>query len=446
MKWLDSISKKIFRKKKTPTLPKNDDVQRRERPVEEMRFEFLSPCLLEANDLVYVASEKDEELEKELESNLKLFKGWGLLAGLHIVYLPSLMKKLQDKKVLRYRAPYLKDDEVKDITIGNDFMLQYLKNPEDRDKMKHGLIRKERFSPGRGEKDSYSVRFYPLSSEGSESLDKQLNRIIDVIKHEILSGPVFSRYNSIVFEREIEENQMRTFECRTNRQKEPEDMLGSEGEKEQLGATHFEIPYDRPELEKKRGFCPSMPSKPRVDNDYADRRFNSQMEGENTDDLMEEIRELIKKLRQRGIAESLLLQLLHPDDKPRKMVITKDYQILLPEFNNMEIKMEPLVKAVYLLFLNHPEGIVFKNLPDYRTELTQIYLRLRPNGLTERARQSIEDVTNPLSNSINEKCARIRGAFLREFDNHIARYYYIDGMRATPKIIAIPRDLVVWEK
>jgi hypothetical protein len=39
----------------------------------------------------------------------------------------------------------------------------------------------------------------------------------------------------------------------------------------------------------------------------------------------------------------------------------------------MEIKMEPLTKAVYLLFLNHPEGILFKHLPDYRQELANIY-------------------------------------------------------------------------
>ena len=53
--------------------------------------------------------------------------------------------------------------------------------------------------------------------------------------------------------------------------------------------------------------------------------------------------------------------------------------------SNMEIKMEPLVKSVYLLFLKHPEGIMFKCLPEYREELAQIYNRIRPYGLTERA-------------------------------------------------------------
>lgn len=81
------------------------------------------------------------------------------------------------------------------------------------------------------------------------------------------------------------------------------------------------------------------------------------------------------------------------------MVITKDYRILLPDYNDMEIKIEPLVKAVFLLFLKHPEGILFKHLPNYREELTGIYAKLRPLGMSEKAIQSIEDVTNPLLNS-----------------------------------------------
>ena len=107
--------------------------------------------------------------------------------------------------------------------------------------------------------------------------------------------------------------------------------------------------------------------------------------------------------------------------------------------------MEPIVKAVYLLFLNHPEGILFKHLPDYREELAQIYNKVRPLGLTARAVRSIEDVTNPLLNSINEKCARIRGAFVGQFDDHMARHYYIDGLRGEAKKISLPRDLVIWE-
>ena len=48
-------------------------------------------------------------------------------------------------------------------------------------------------------------------------------------------------------------------------------------------------------------------------------------------------------------------------------------------------------------------------------------------------------------NSINEKCARIRAAFLSQFDEYMAKSYYIDGARGEAKKIALPRNLVEWE-
>ena len=56
-----------------------------------------------------------------------------------------------------------------------------------------------------------------------------------------------------------------------------------------------------------------------------------------------------------------------------------------------------------------------------------------------------ENVTNPLLNSINEKCARIRGTFISQFDEELAQHYYIYGRRGEPKKISLPRDLVIWE-
>ena len=160
--------------------------------------------------------------------------------------------------------------------------------------------------------------------------------------------------------------------------------------------------------------------------------------------LLEEVRKKLQKLREYGMSEKEISSLMHSEQSLLKLTVSKNYRLFLGE-NHVEVHMEPLVKAVYLLFLKHPEGISFKRLPDYREELADIYRMLRPIGLTDRALRSIEDVTNPLLNSINEKCARIRGAFVGQFDNHMAKHYYIDGLRGEAKKIALPRNLVVWE-
>lgn len=182
---------------------------------------------------------------------------------------------------------------------------------------------------------------------------------------------------------------------------------------------------------------PSKDKKPTKD--FADEQFGWEI---NT--MIDEIRERVEKLEQRGVSRNILMKLLSKEIKLSHLVITKDLRIMLPDYN-MEIEMEPINKAVYLLFLKHPEGIVFKTLPDYRKELAEIYQKIKPFGLNDRTLQSIEDVTNPLLNSINEKCARIRGAFIAKFDDSLAQHYYIYGRRGEAKKVALPRDLVIWE-
>ena len=172
--------------------------------------------------------------------------------------------------------------------------------------------------------------------------------------------------------------------------------------------------------------------------------ISKELEQSECTNLLEEVKERLLRLKEHGMSEKEITSLLHTEASLLKLTISKDYRIYLGD-ERKEIHMEPLVKAVYLLFLSHPEGIIFKNLPDYRGELTKIYSEVRPWGLTNRALQSIEDVTNPLLNSINEKCSRIRAIFQAEVDAYLLDQYIITGKSGEAKKIALPRKLVVWE-
>ena len=160
--------------------------------------------------------------------------------------------------------------------------------------------------------------------------------------------------------------------------------------------------------------------------------------------LMEELRHKMQRLKEYGMSEKEILSSLHTDQQLPQLIITRNYRIFLGD-EHREVHLEPLVKSVYLLFLKHQEGIIFKDLPDYRKELALIYNKVRPWGLTDRALKSIEDVTNPMLNSINEKCARIRRTFVTMLDSSVAEQYYIKGARGKAKKITLSRELVVWE-
>lgn len=162
--------------------------------------------------------------------------------------------------------------------------------------------------------------------------------------------------------------------------------------------------------------------------------------------LIDEIKARIKALQMRGINMVVLHELLNVEIKLSRLRITKDKRIIMVDYSNREIKMTALVKAVFLLFLKHPEGIRFKELSDYYSELFRIYQSLNPRGSLEKQQNSIKEITNPFSNSINEKCARIREAFLGSFDERLSKNYFVTGERGEAKRITLDRNLVIWEE
>lgn len=161
--------------------------------------------------------------------------------------------------------------------------------------------------------------------------------------------------------------------------------------------------------------------------------------------LLSEVKEKVRKLRAYGIDDAEIYTAMNEDELFPQLIVMEDFKIVLAVEQPVEVEMEPLVKAIYLLFLSHPEGIVLKYLPDHRAELTRIYLLLRPAGMTDRVKKSIMDVTNPTLNSINEKCARIRKIFSGVLPKNVAKYYAISGKRGEAKKIDLVRANVVWK-
>ena len=182
------------------------------------------------------------------------------------------------------------------------------------------------------------------------------------------------------------------------------------------------------------------------------------------EELAERLQDIVAKLKAMGRSDLILrsiggstLEELKLETAKRtlsRLVITSDFRFLLPDFGNVEVDLQPVHKAVYLLFLNHPEGIEFKRLAEYRDELRRWYrmtARLMDN---EKIEESILHLTNPLDNAINEKCSRIKRAFMEVMDEYHAYYYIISGHSAFNakgsskmwykrlKVILLPRNLV----
>ncbi|MDR1783113.1 MAG: hypothetical protein LBR13_02470 [Dysgonamonadaceae bacterium] len=166
-------------------------------------------------------------------------------------------------------------------------------------------------------------------------------------------------------------------------------------------------------------------------------------------DVINKIRELIYDARLLGIYEGVIREIFEevmPDYGGElgglsHIAIDSDYKITLPEYGYC-VAMSTLPKALYILFLKHPEGIVLKCLPDYEAELLNIYKTISNRYNTENLEKSIEELCSPASNSANEKLSRIRAAFTKKMSDKFARYYYVSGERGKPNRISLDRMLV----
>lgn len=69
------------------------------------------------------------------------------------------------------------------------------------------------------------------------------------------------------------------------------------------------------------------------------------------DNIKREIKRLVMMLREKGASEKEIRELFGVEQRPlSRLLVTKDYRLLVGD-NRMEVKMQPLIKATYLLFL-----------------------------------------------------------------------------------------------
>ena len=165
---------------------------------------------------------------------------------------------------------------------------------------------------------------------------------------------------------------------------------------------------------------------------------------EEMQNALKEAEELIKGLLLKGCPTELILSWLNQNVKLSRLRVTRHYKIILVDYDK-EIKMGPLPKTVFLFFLRHPEGVMFSHLQDYRDELRDIYGRVCANDDPKKMEESISRLTDPFDNSICEKCAAVKKAFVMNVSDTIAKNYYINGAQGERKGISLDRNLVEWE-
>jgi hypothetical protein len=148
-----------------------------------------------------------------------------------------------------------------------------------------------------------------------------------------------------------------------------------------------------------------------------------------------------------AILESLRVKMLFAQNfkqnsPPSRLTIGKGGRIFLTDYENIEIRMPSMEKALYILFLRHPDGLHISSLSDYRNELTDIYSQISTRGMAEDMARRITEMTNILNDQISVKLSRIKKAFTDAIGLSLADQYIIQGANAEKKGIKLDRSLV----
>jgi len=120
-------------------------------------------------------------------------------------------------------------------------------------------------------------------------------------------------------------------------------------------------------------------------------------------------------------------------------------KIVLPEMGMLQINLSPTERAIYLLFLNHPEGIRLAEMGDYKAELRGILNKVSPSDSRETIEGQLENLCEYNSNSLSEKMSRIKRKFDDKLGSAMAEHYYIKGPNGGLKKIDLDRNLLKFE-
>lgn len=147
------------------------------------------------------------------------------------------------------------------------------------------------------------------------------------------------------------------------------------------------------------------------------------------------------------LMESLRVKMLYAQDFRQgqglsRLLVDPRMNITLPEFGNIRIRLRPIEKALYRLFLDHPEGIRMIDLHEHRETLLRHYREFSQHDDPDTVRKRIDTLVNILKDTADQHISRIKRTFVQSLGQDLAEEYIIAGSRNEPYRIRLDRNRV----
>lgn len=368
------------------------------------------PFKPDKSQVIYVESLYDEQANRFITDNYHELRQWFEYRGYEFIYLPMLFKDDELKRKVLYYAPYLETKIVADKSLRSSYLLNFLSSSHLGEAVKPSIL----FGPERcGDEWLFQACELPLSGVAS----KDIIQLLDAVS----SGTLF-----------VNES------CAMN-----DNVLMNYQPSEPRSSMSIECEGNR--SARKRSFFSRMVDRIQGELFEDDVEEYAPLRDE-VAEILESLENNVKKLRLQGVTLSAIHEFIDKQEPLSPLVITEDLRIFLPAYNNIEIELSAQRKALYFLFLNHPEGIVLQRLEEYHKELMNYYKQTSGGVVTPRMEESIKKLETYGNNQLNVVITRIREAFCSKFDERLARHYFISGERGQAYKIGLPQALIRWQE
>ena len=369
------------------------------------------PFKPDKSQVIYVESLYDEQANRFITDNYHGMRRLFEYRGYEFIYLPMLFKDEELKRKVLYYAPYLETKIVEDKSLRSSYLLNFLSSSHLGEAVKPSIL----FGPERcGDEWLFQACELPLSGVAS----KDIIQLLDAVS----SGTLFVNESCA-----MSDNVLMNYQPSS----EPRSSMSIESDEKRSA--------------RKRSLFSRMVD--RIQGDlFEDDTENYAPQRDEVAEILESLENSVKKLRLQGVTLSAIHEFIDKQEPLSPLVITEDLRIFLPQYNNIEIELSAQRKALYFLFLNHPEGIVLQHLEEYHKELMNYYKQTNGGVVTPRMEESIKKLETYGNNQLNVVITRIREAFCSKFDERLARHYFISGERGQAYKIGLPSELIRWEE
>lgn len=373
----------------------------------------------EERQVIYVENTFDERVNAIIKENYERLRWNFKRANLDFVYLPMFFDDEEIKEKVLYYAPYLTSEIMEKIELRSSYLLGYMSHIENKEKIVPSFL----YAPTKEEDEwIFQGQTIDLIDKEGLSINEWFTDAIYDIEEEL--KPTTHYHFQNLEERELSETGRTTSESKVEYSSTPNlwDKIKKKGRK--LGECILEEEESRETVVKEESL--------------------DEIREEGLEDALVDFKNNAKILRLGGVSLGALIEILIKGERISRLRITEDLRIILPDYNNKEVKLTAQLKAVYLLFLYHTDGIILQRLEDHHKQLINYYRQTSKKELTPKMIDGMKKL-EAYGNAINPILSKIKDAFEDAFDEHLAKNYIITGSPGEPYKIPLDPNLIEWE-